>query len=309
MPKHPGIPDKLIQISAVIINYNSSHYTIECVKSIHYQTSKSLNYEIIIVDNDSAKEDFKILKKGIESLKCQNVHLYRNSINAGFGGGNMFGFKHAKGKYVAFVNNDVELKNDCFSILKDAIEKYDNIGVCGPTTFTDGEKILPTLDFYASPLKFFFGRKIFKIIRPKLYKQRKTRLEKITYGDFVSGSFMFLKSDVFQKAGCFDTNIFLYHEETDLCKRLNTLGLKAACIPEAICFHHHGASTVKSIRIKAELKRSLLYVIRKHYGFFNYKIIKSVLQLKFAFKSIFSSRYRFLLKEISKGTYVLTHKS
>ncbi len=120
---------------------------------------------------------------------------------------------------------------------------------------------------------------------------------------------MFLKSDVFQKAGCFDTNIFLYHEETDLCKRLNTLGLKAACIPEAICFHHHGASTVKSIRIKVELKRSLLYVIRKHYGFFNYKIIKSVLQLKFAFKSIFSSRYRFLLKEISKGANVLTHKS
>ena len=300
MDNSTGTTHKNTLVSVVIINYNSSDYTVDCIKSIRKYTSNHSDYEVIVVDNNSEIQDFNSLKKDIEDLNYDNVSLYRNPINAGFGGGNMFGFEHAKGKYIAFVNNDVEFKNDCISLLKDALVKQNDIGVCGPTTLTENDKILPTLDFYASPLKFFFGRKVFKFIKPELYKNRKTKLDQITYGDFVSGSFMFLASEVFNKAGGFDKNIFLYHEETDLCKRLSKLGLKAACVPEALCFHHHGASTEKSSRIKAELKRSLLYVIRKHYGASNYKIIKLILQFKFAIKSLFSSKYVYLLKQISQ---------
>jgi GT2 family glycosyltransferase len=294
------ITNNFIEISVVIINFNSSQYSIECVKSIKVHSSRELNYEIIVVDNNSAQKDFESLKKGVQALNYKEVYIYRNKINAGFGGGNMYGFKKARGKYIVFVNNDVQLKNDCFSILKKAIEAHSGLGVCGPTTITSADKILPTLDFFASPLKFFFGRKIFKLIRPRQYQQRRMKLDQITFGDFVSGSFMFLESEVFKKAGGFDENIFLYHEETDLCLRLKAQGYKAACVPEALCFHHHGASTQKSPRIKAELKRSLLYVIRKHYGFVNYKIIKTIMQLKFAFKSIFSSKYKYLLHQISQ---------
>jgi len=291
----------MVDISVIIINFNSSQYTIECVKSIIDKTSANLNYEILVVDNRSSDSDFSQLEDHFSKIDFENLFIYRNSVNAGFGSGNMFGFRKSKGQYLAFINNDVVLKNDCLSILKTEYENNTNIGVCGPTTYTENNKILPSLDFYASPLKFFFGRKIFKYLRPQIYKNRHKMLNEITFGDFVSGSFMFISSATFKRVNGFDENIFLYHEETDLCKSLNKIGLQAALIPQAECFHHHGASTEKSIRIKTELKKSLLYITRKHYGFFMYKIIHFNMLFKYFFKSMFAPKYRFLLNHITKG--------
>lgn len=297
-----------MDISVIIINFNSSQYTEGCLKSIIEKTSSALDYEIIVVDNDSEETDFNRLRDFCSSINFKHLKLYRNSINAGFGGGNMYGFKKAIGKFVAFINNDVVLINDCLSILKNKYQTLDKIGVCGPTTYTNNNKILPTLDFYASPLKFFCGRKIFRIFRPKLYHQRHKKLNEITLGDFVSGSFMFLDSEIFKSVGGFDENIFLYHEETDLCRRLNKINLFAALIPQAECFHYHGASTKKSIRIKTELKKSLLYVIRKHHRFLIYKLIQSFMVLKYFFKSRFSPKYKILLKHI-KNPVKLNHST
>lgn len=288
----------MIDVSVILINYNSSTYTIQCIQSIFENTSEKINYEIIIVDNKSKKEDFLKLKKYCTSLKSSKLLLVPNSKNSGFGGGNMVGFNLAKGNYIAFVNNDVIFKNDCLSIILDTLSTNKNVGVCGPTTYTENGQILPTLDFFTSPLKVILGRNVFKFIRPKAYKQRKTKLTEITAGDFVSGSFMMLKKNIFIEAGGFDTNIFLYHEETDLCKRLKKLNLIAVCQPKAECIHFHGASTQKSVKIKAELKRSLLYVIKKHYGNLAYSCVRFYLIVSYSIKIIVKPKYVYILKQL-----------
>lgn len=288
----------MVEVSVILINYNSSKYSIQCIQSIFEYTNPNINYEIIIVDNKSKKEDYLKLKNYCTSLKSKKLQLVPNSENSGFGGGNMVGFNLAKGNYIAFVNNDVLFKNDCLTIISDTLSKNTNIGVCGPTTYTKNGQILPTLDFFTSPLKVILGRKIFKFIRPKDYQKRKTKLKEITTGDFVSGSFMMLKKNKFIKAGGFDTNIFLYHEETDLCKRLKKLNLLAACEPKAECVHFHGASTQKSVKIKAELKRSLLYVIKKHYGNLAYSCIRIYLIISYLLKMIVKPKYIYIFKQL-----------
>ena len=44
--------------AAIIINYNSSQFTANCIRSILDKTADTLNYEIIVVDNGSSKEDY-----------------------------------------------------------------------------------------------------------------------------------------------------------------------------------------------------------------------------------------------------------
>ena len=56
-----------MDVSIIIINYNSSSYTLKCIETIIKYT-KSLTYEIIVVDNNSKTSELQDLKNGIELL-------------------------------------------------------------------------------------------------------------------------------------------------------------------------------------------------------------------------------------------------
>jgi len=288
-----------MDLSIIIINYNTSKYTINCIESIVNTISDSINYEIILVDNYSEISDLSILEEQIK--KFNHLTLIKNPINSGFGGGNTVGLSKARGKFLAFVNNDTILQNDCFSILINAMESNPSFGVCSPQSFKENGKFLPTIDHFTSPSKELFGRAFLEFINPKRYPKRKQIYSKPQRGQFVSGSFMVFRKEDFDKIGGFDTKIFLYQEETDICKRLLKINKYAYLIPEAKFIHFHGASTKKSIAIKTELKLSTLYVIRKHYGWLAHKLILGFLILKYFIRSFFKPEYWSLFKVLLKG--------
>lgn len=288
-------------LTIILINYNSSKYTFSCVESILNFTSKGLNYNIVIVDNNSEISDFQNLENKIDSLKSNKISIVRNYVNAGFGAANMIGCQFSKAKYYAFVNNDSLLLNDCFSVILEQMETNNEYGICGPQSYKENGELLPTLDHFSSPAKEIFGRLFLETINPTKYPKRKIEYSRPKRGQFVSGSFMVVRSDDFWKVGGFDTNIFLYQEETDLCIRLAKIKKYAYLIPDAKFIHFHGKSTPKSIAIKTELKISLLYVIKKHYGYWSYKIILTLNQLKYYFKSLKKPKYKALYKVLAKG--------
>ncbi|WP_372753276.1 glycosyltransferase family 2 protein [Mariniflexile sp.] len=274
-------------VSVIIINYNTAEYTINCIKSILKNTSKNLSCQYLIVDNGSEAESYFTLKKYIDSISdAHTINLIRSNINTGFGGGNMIGVREAQGHYLAFINNDVLFENDCLSILKRFMDSNKNVGVCGPQAFKENHELLPTIDHFASLGRELFGRKVLETINPNKYPKRKISYSEPQRGQFVAGSFMFFSSEDFNNVGGFDTNIFLYHEETDMCKRLANINKQAFLVPDGKFIHFHGASSPKIIDLKIELKISLLYIIRKHYGIFSYLILLLYLQLKYFFSGL-----------------------
>ena len=276
----------MFDIAIILINYNSSKHTINCIQSIIEKTSENISYQIIITDNCSEKEDFFLLKKFCDDISFPNLELHRSNINTGFGSGNMNGVKYTNAKYFAFINNDTIFLNDCLSILKNELDKNQNIGIAGGQAYKENGDPMVSMDHFASPAREIFGRDFLELLNPKKYPKRKKIYSKPIQVDFIPGSFMFLRSRDFNDLGGFDTNIFLYYEETDICLRLAKKLKYAYLIPDAKFVHLHGASTEKSIAIKRELKISLLYIIRKHYGFLAYKIVLIFLVLKSFFSSI-----------------------
>lgn len=291
----------MFDIAAIIINYNSSKLTQECVDSIIEKTPSSLSFQIIIVDNCSEKEDYLSLKQFSDSHPFKNLQLIRSKINTGFGGGNMTGFHFANAKYVAFVNNDTLFLNDCFSILKAAIEKDNSIAVVGGQSFTETGKQMVAFDHFASISKELFGRDFLEKINPVKYPKRKSEYTNPIQVNYVQGSFMLIRTSDFNEVGGFDTNIFLYYEETDLCMRLKNNGKSCFLIPDAHYVHYHGASTPQNVTIKTELKISLLYIIRKHYGYFSYWFLLNYLRINYSFSCIFKPKYWYLLKVLLAG--------
>ncbi|MGQ7944783.1 glycosyltransferase family 2 protein [Flavobacterium sp. WC2509] len=280
----------MFDIAVILINYNSSEHSINCIRSIIEKTSNTLNYQIIITDNSSISEDYLKLKTFCDNLNSPNLFLYRSKINTGFGGGNMFGIQHANAKYYAFVNNDTLFINDCLLILKNNLDTNPRISIAGAQAYKENGDFLGSLDHFASPAREILGRNFLELINSKKYPNRKKKYTEPTQVNFISGSFMFVRANDFNEIGGFDTNIFLYYEETDLCIRLNKKSKFAYLIPEAEFIHFHGASTTKSLAIKKELKISLLYIIRKHYSFLGYKLVHIFLIVKYFFSSIFKPK-------------------
>ena len=106
----------MFDVAVILINYNSSEHTINCIKSIYQKTSKGITFQVIITDNCSVIADYNLLKEFCENSELENLELHRNTINSGFGGGNMYGFQFANANYLAFLNNDTLYINDCLSI-------------------------------------------------------------------------------------------------------------------------------------------------------------------------------------------------
>ncbi|WP_068598840.1 glycosyltransferase family 2 protein [Vaginella massiliensis] len=291
----------MIDLSIVSINYNTSQATIVLIKSIIEKTTR-LKYEIIIVDNASEKEDFLRLQNFIKEQKNPNLKLVRSNINTGFGKGNNIGYQATSiSRYVAFINNDVELLDDCFWVLKGYLDEHPAVGIVSPQSVNENLQFVPTIDHFASWQRKIFGRKILEMFNKKRFPRRYKVYQQPIAADYVAGSFMLMRRHDFDNIGGFDENIFLYYEETDLSRRMKNIGKKTVMIPTIRYKHVHGLSTKNSLATKLEQKISLIYVIRKHQGWLASRLILMIFGIKYFFSSLIQPKKFPLFKASLQG--------
>jgi len=285
-------------ISIITINYNQSLLTKNFVDSVIEYTPSTISYEIIIVDNCSEIADYKNLKT---IFKNYNIKIIRSNINTGFGGGNMIGAQKATGKYLAFINNDVLFIEDSFTPLINYMKNNLKVGVLAPQQLDRNENPAYSYDYNHGLRRLLLGSWAIDLFKKR---KRKRILHKTPFSvDFIQGCFMFFDSNKFTKVDGFDTNIFLYYEEMDICNRLKQKGYSSFFVPLTRFIHLEGESTKKSYEIKKELNLSRLYVSKKNHSPLKYQIIRFYFLIKWLFKSIFKPKYFDMVLIIIKGAY------
>ncbi len=50
--------EKLYSVAVILINYNSSDFTLPAVQSIRQRTAPPLDYLVVVVDNNSQPDDY-----------------------------------------------------------------------------------------------------------------------------------------------------------------------------------------------------------------------------------------------------------
>jgi GT2 family glycosyltransferase len=273
------------KVSVVIINYNSSEYSIECIRSILHYTPADFSFEIILVDNNSRSSDFEKLKVAVAAYNC--VILLRSSINLGFSGGNMLGAKNASAEYVYFLNNDCVLLNDNLNILYNFMLANRDAGICTGQMYSGDKTPHHSFDYFPDLKTKVFGSSILRLFKPADYPSLKIKYTAALKVPMVTGAAMFVNSKIFRETGGFDTNFFLYCEEEDFCYRLKRSGYSAYLVPAAEFIHYMGKSTRRNFDFEYENYISLVYFFRKHNSYLGYTILKVI----YAFK-IFKKFYR-----------------
>lgn len=285
----------MIDVSCIIINYNTSSLTADAVESIIEKHRESnIKFEIVVIDNASDVEDYENLKKRLSKITFDNVQLIRSKINTGFGGGNMLGVQASQPcHYYAFINNDtLQVSQNCLDSLVAFMQSTKDAGICSPQMLDEHGNFRVTIDHFSSLQREILRRPILEKLFPKTYLNRKIEYSKPTKVQYVQGSFLFVDSHLFHDIGGFDTNLFLYYEESDLCLRALRKHQKYCyLLPNLKYVHYKSASIKRGINIKIEQKISLLYHTIKHYGWWAHKLLLIYLSIRYFFSSLFKPKY------------------
>jgi|WetSurMetagenome_2_1015567.scaffolds.fasta_scaffold263907_1 GT2 family glycosyltransferase len=273
-------------LSIVILNYNTTQLTKKCLQSI-CNNLNSKEYEIIVVDNGSFSENLNVLKT--ELLSFKNVKLILSNINKGFGGGNMLGFKYAKGDFVSFINSDVILIEDGLIPACQYLKEHADVGCVTLQQLNMDRQLIPSFDHGPSIKKEIVGKKFIEWLNPKKYPRRKDyQYYKPLPVRNIAGTLMIFPSDLFHRIGGFDKRIFLYYEEYDICTRLHKLGYASVLLPMYFYYHLHGATTDRNRKSKSkalcELYKSKFYVYKKHNNLKHYILYAIINLIKLSVK-------------------------
>ena len=242
-----------MDVSVIIVNYNTKELLKNCLNSIYKQT-KDIEFEVIVSDNGSVDNSIEMV-----NTSFPQVILIENNANLGFGTANNRGLKVAKGKYIFYLNSDTILLNNAikyfFDYWENSTEK-EKIGALGCNLvdenmkithsyekFPDCDKIIKNLVRANYGLMKEFLLQIFKKKKKQELIQKKNIEKKIGEVDYICGADLFLLNNDF---ALFDEKIFLYVEEVDLQYRLMKNEKKRLLIDGPLIIHLEGKASKKN---------------------------------------------------------------
>lgn len=251
-------------ISVILLNYNSSRFTLDCVASIIKKT-QLVDYEVIIIDNNSAPDDFLALQPLIGQPR---LTLVRSRLNLGFAGGNMLGVQHAnpRADFYYFLNNDTLLRTDVLAQLSDFLNQTPGAGLCGAQMFDGNGHRQQSFFYLPTVASKLLGHGVARLFRPGAYPSTKQRYTAPVLVPVIAGSTLFCRALAFPEIGGFDTAHFLYYEEESLSKRLQQAGWSAWFVPVAEFTHFTGQSTRRNFDVEKEYYISLFHYFRRFHS-------------------------------------------
>lgn len=288
-----------MDVSIIIVNYNTCQMTKECIDSIFSYTEGVL-FEVILVDNGSIDESKNTFSKD------SRIKYIFSDANLGFGKANNLGAEYATGEFLFLLNSDTLLIENSLKIFCDFFHKYNNrlnIGVLGcqlidkngvsngygsdfPTPQKEGKFLL----------KKIFRQKIHNYHRNENDLYQNVDNHKLINVEYVIGADMFLLRSVFEMVHGFDENFFMYFEESDLQMRISLLPqrYKNYVLMENRIIHLEGKSTEIATKTSKILtvNKSLFYYLRKHHSPINI-VIFSFIHFIHSFLGLFSTKYPF----------------
>lgn len=274
------------ELSVVIVCFEENGRLKPCVESIRRHAG-STDYEIVIVSNG----DFSSTRRVISKLG--NVR-YVESENLGYGAGINLGFEETGGRYLLFLNSDVEIVQGDLAAIVDRIEADPTIGMLGVRQIDAAGVLSPTIRRTPSLLRTLgdaLGAEHWPIGAPRL-GERELRPDSYrveTQCDWMLGSFLVVPRSAFEASGRFDPAFFLFSEEPDLAKRVHNLGLKIVYSP-LLTVRHYGEGSKFDPVLQSQDAYSRLQYAAKHLGAPASHLIRPALTLKYTLRLLYSVR-------------------
>ncbi|GEN70551.1 glycosyltransferase family 2 protein [Chryseobacterium lathyri] len=274
-----------MKLSIIIVNYNVTRLLRNCLLSVQKYTEGE-DYEVIVIDNASTDTSW-----GDLIPEFPKIHFISSEHNEGFAVANNKAIKTAAGEYVLLLNPDTELEGYYMKDILDFADSKPDFGCLGVRMHDAEGNFLPESkrsvpDMFNSFEKLFTN---FKRSNSKSYYRSDIDETAVAEADVVTGAFLLIRKEVYEKIGGLDETYFMYGEDIDLCYTLLRNGYKNYYYGKASLLHHKGESTIKDEVYLDRFYGAMQIFIDKYYREskpMQYSFLKAGLRLRHKIEKI-----------------------
>lgn len=297
-----------IDLTISIVSYDTEDLLKACLNSI-YENTEGINYEIIVVDNNSSDGSVNMVKE-----EFPRVRLIVNKENVGFAKANNQVIKQSKGRYVLLLNSDTVVISDAVAKMVNFMDAHPEAGVVGCTKLNPDLSVQPSVTLLPNTwtvfLRFFrfkwlllsakqrrfvnrfFGPILGKTMGSYLSWYSDDKRKEARSVDFVTGTCFLIRHATIDDVGLLDESFFMYLEDADWCFRIKRKGWGIYIYPEAQIIHYVGESFRSTLdTFSLEHCRSRYYYFEKHHG----RIVTFLLRVIIIFALILREEKSFFL--------------
>lgn len=236
------------RVSVVTVTHHSAGVIAACLQSV----AKAA--QVIVVDNASDDDTCAMVRRLLPSAE-----LIENRIGRGFGNGANQGLERVRSEFALLIGPDSTINDESIDQLVNAADRYAEAGLLGPAVVAPDGHIELSHDWgVLSRLRG--GRRLDQHLIP----------EGELCADHLSGAVLLVRMSSLRQVGAFDSNIFLYYEDDDLCLRMRKAGHALILVPQARATHIGGGSSRATVRHVWEkhwhMSWSRLYLESKYVG-------------------------------------------
>lgn len=249
------------KVSIIVSNFNGIHLDLikKCMNSMI--NPGYIDWELIVVDNASKDNSVEYLKSRFKKYK--NCFVIENPIN-NYSQGMNLGANKAKGKYLAYFNNDVKITKNYLTNMVKELEKDNKVAIAQGKllSYKNYKKIDSageTMDIYGNPITLGHGEND--------HGQYDSTEEILS----ASGSACIIRKSAFKRIGGYDSSFCIGYEDMDLALRARRLGYKIKRFPEAIVYHKRAATDHADfikVKVKWHFNKNRIITMIKNYPSF-----------------------------------------
>lgn len=272
-PANPQTQSDAVDLSIIIVSWNVADLLLDCLDSILFnsvvmrrQPVDQPRVEVIVVDSASSDATVERVRQ-----RFPGVTLLAQAENVGFTRGNNIGLRVARGRHLLLLNPDTVILGDALQVMMDYLDANPDVGALGPYTLnTDGtpqstRRRFPTL------ATAFFESTWLQPFAPQSVLDHYTMRDLPDLGtydvDWVQGSALMARREVYEQIGGLDEDFVMYSEELDWCKRIKDAGWRVVFLGTAQIIHHGGKSSEQVTAFRhIQFQNSKLRYFRKHHG-------------------------------------------
>ncbi len=271
----------MMDLSIIIVSWNVADLLAACLTSL-YAGLGDLDAEVLVIDSASSDGSAALVRE-----RFPQATVLAQTENIGYTRGNNLGLRTAQGRYLLLLNPDTEIVGDALPCMVAYLDAHPEVGIVGPYTHNSDGSFQSTRRRFPTLATAFFESTWLQAFAPKSlldrYYVHDAPPDQTLEVDWVQGSALLARREVYAQIGGLDEGYTMYSEELDWCKRAKHAGWRVVYLAEAHIIHHGGKSSDQVVaRRHIYFQQSKLRYFRKYHGALAAQTLRGWLLLNYA---------------------------